>query len=146
MKSHPTLCQFHQHFTRKFYVQKSFRQLFLLACTYLEKSCQKDVCMKNTRVKCWWNWHLGGVILAYLWWTLTVRKRVWCTSGECKCCGWGVSCGSFWDCIGIKVEEEIARFVLFSGLPQTTDLKFGKHKKNSMFFDDLNFFSINMTF
>jgi len=48
-------CQFHQHFTHAFFVQKCFTQLF---STYikLDKSCQKDFCMKNAFVKHWWNW------------------------------------------------------------------------------------------
>ena len=48
-------CQFHQHFTSIFFVQKSFEHLF---CTYIlglysfgaRKLAQKLL------VKCWWNW------------------------------------------------------------------------------------------
>jgi len=53
----PNCSQFHQRFMRKFYVRKSFWQLFLLTCK-LEKSSWKDICMKNLHVKCWWNWRL----------------------------------------------------------------------------------------
>jgi len=41
-------CQFHQHFTRTFFVWK---------CFSLVKFWQKSTFVpKNTRVKCWWNW------------------------------------------------------------------------------------------
>jgi len=46
-------CQFHQHFTRAFFVQKSFWQLFssyVLAIKHFHT--------KNAHVKCWWNLHL----------------------------------------------------------------------------------------
>jgi len=55
-----TGCQFHQHFTYKFFVQKSFRQLFS-SYMYVEKSCRNNIHMKNSYVKCWWNWHRGEV-------------------------------------------------------------------------------------
>jgi len=42
-------------FKYKFFVRTSFRQLFLVTFWL----CQK-ICTKNTRVKCWWNWHLGS--------------------------------------------------------------------------------------
>ena len=48
-------CQFHQCFTCKFFVQIS-----LQSQNVTRKSCQNDFCMKNSRVKHWWNW-LHGV-------------------------------------------------------------------------------------
>ena len=48
-------CQFHQHFMRSFFVQKSFEQLF---CTYglgLYFFGERKLAQKLL-VKCWWNW------------------------------------------------------------------------------------------
>jgi len=47
-------CQFHQHFTYKFFVRTSFRQLFF-TYMWLEESCQNNFRTKNSYVKCWWN-------------------------------------------------------------------------------------------
>jgi len=48
-------CQFHQHFTSEFFIRTSFQQLFS-SYMFVKKSCQNDVCTKNSQVKCWWNW------------------------------------------------------------------------------------------
>jgi len=58
---------------RKFFVRKSFWQLFLLTCNYVEKSCQKDVRTKNSCVKCWWNWHLNSRMVV----TKKCTSRCW---------------------------------------------------------------------
>jgi len=42
--------QFHQHFMRAFFVWKCFAQLF---SRYV--LAKRHFCMKNARVKCWWN-------------------------------------------------------------------------------------------
>jgi len=54
-KSIDVCCQFHQHFTRAFFVWKSFWQLF---SSYMKvgKSCTKHFRTKNAHLKCWWNW------------------------------------------------------------------------------------------
>jgi len=44
-------CQFHQRFTRKFFVRISPQSLNIT-----RKSCQNYICTKNSRIKCWWNW------------------------------------------------------------------------------------------
>jgi len=46
--------QYHQHFTRAFFVWKSFWQLFS-SCVLAKKHFRT----KNTRVKCWCNGHQG---------------------------------------------------------------------------------------
>jgi len=46
-------CQFHQHFTSAFIVQKSFLCLeFGFEWTFVQKM----------RVKCWWNWRLESIL------------------------------------------------------------------------------------
>jgi len=45
-----TRCQFHQHFTRAFFVRKSFEQLFSAKSLALNK-----LLYENARIKCWWN-------------------------------------------------------------------------------------------
>ena len=48
--SYHTLSQFHQHFTRKFYVRKSFQQLFLLTCNQrkaAKKASVQKICSYN---------------------------------------------------------------------------------------------------
>jgi len=50
-------CQFHQHFTHAFFVQKCLEQLFssyILALAKIQKKLSK-----NALVKCWWNWRQG---------------------------------------------------------------------------------------
>jgi len=47
-------CQFHQCFTRAFFVRMSFWQLFSSYIFSLEK-VQKHFSTKNEHVKCWWN-------------------------------------------------------------------------------------------
>jgi len=48
-------CQFHQHFTRTFFVRMCLAQLFSSNVLALAK-VQNHFCTKNARVKCWWNW------------------------------------------------------------------------------------------
>ncbi len=43
-------CQFHQRFLHAFFIWK-----VLFCQNKTKKSCQKDFCTKNTRVKSWWN-------------------------------------------------------------------------------------------
>jgi len=50
-------CQFYWHFTRAFFVQKCFMQLFSTYVLALAK-VQKHFRMKNVRVNRWWNWPL----------------------------------------------------------------------------------------
>ncbi len=64
-----TRCQFHQHFTYKFFIRTSFLQLFLVTFWLWQK-----ICTKNARVKRWWNHtryfsqeRISSVTRAYCW-------------------------------------------------------------------------------
>jgi len=48
-------CQFHQHFTCMFFVQKSFPLI-----TFWQK---KHFRTKTARVKCWWNWPQNSKVI-----------------------------------------------------------------------------------
>ncbi len=55
----PTRCQFHQHFTRAFFVQKFCTKLF---CTYILDLIifgHKNICA-SALIKYWWNWPMNG--------------------------------------------------------------------------------------
>ncbi len=54
-------CQFHQHFTRVFFVQSALRS-FSLVTIWQIKHFRK----KNVLVKCWWNWHQEDLSAVYL--------------------------------------------------------------------------------
>jgi len=56
----PTSCsQFHQHYTRAFFVW-----IFCQSQNVTRNSCRNNACMKNLYIKCWWNWHLKRVKLS----------------------------------------------------------------------------------
>ncbi len=55
--SNQNWCQFHQHFTRVFFVQKFCAKFF---CTYILGLIffrRKNI-SANAHIKCWWNWPL----------------------------------------------------------------------------------------
>ncbi len=54
----PTLCQFHQHLMREFFVRKCFAQLSLVTFQLCNFWCQ-NANAKKSQIKCWWNWHLA---------------------------------------------------------------------------------------
>ena len=79
-------CQFHQHFTSSFFIQKLFEQLF---CTYilgLYFLGTRKLALKLL-VKCWWNWPLEWMLLRVFnlfWcWNLFFRKKNFLQSNEC---------------------------------------------------------------
>ncbi len=54
-------CQFHQRFTRAFFIQ-----IFWQCQNITKKRCRNNICTKNSYVKCWWNWHKVSKIWIYL--------------------------------------------------------------------------------
>ncbi len=73
MKKQRVKCWWNEHmfgnFTSTFYVHIFWVNVVSAAFpTYmqLEKSCQNNVCSKNLRIKCWWNWHLTSLFITYM--------------------------------------------------------------------------------
>jgi len=58
----------------------SYESAFCLSITR-----EKDFCMKNAHVKCWWNWHL--------WYRLNLGKRCEMATCEAKFSFWGSFAG-----------------------------------------------------
>jgi len=48
------------------YVHRLFGSFFLrMYVRMYVKSCRKNICTKNSRIYCWWNWHLKSISLRF---------------------------------------------------------------------------------
>jgi hypothetical protein len=78
-----SLCQFHQHFTRGFFVWKFWAKLF---CTYIKglNFCWCKNIGANTIIKCWWNWpdvdpnNFKTCYISSIFWSLFYHYRSGC--------------------------------------------------------------------
>ncbi len=59
------------------------------------KSCSKDFCMKNVRIKCWWNWLQKNLINDLTKWLLLFYCCCW---WSCFCCWWSCFCCCIFCC------------------------------------------------